>query len=167
MFGIGWAPKWHQERTLVLTERAIEILRRQPKRLTAGTVGKKTDVLAPCSLVFPKRARWKGEVRYLRCDCIKTAWLNLLKDAGLSEQGYCWHDMRRSWNRYAAERGIPTAYRAAFLGHRIEVNEGSYETAMGIEFLRSKLGRSLAELPAGVDPVLIQLASSDQTANRK
>jgi hypothetical protein len=42
------------------------------------------------------------------------------------------------------EHGIPTPYRAAFLGHRIEVNESSYETPMGFEFMRQKMGISMA-----------------------
>ena len=65
--------------------------------------------------------------------------------------------MRRSWNRYAAERGIPTTYRAEFLGHRIEVNEGNYKTAMGYEFMRQKMGRSMAEAAAEFSKVVPNL----------
>ena len=51
--------------------------------------------------------------------------------------------MRRSWNRRAAERGIPVAYRAAFLGHREDVNEGNYETEMAVAFMRERMGTSM------------------------
>jgi len=142
-FGIGWAPKWKQERKIPLTDKAIEILRRQPRRLTAGAVGKSGQLL-PTNLVFPKRANWHGEVRYLRCNCISTAWRTLQRKSGLTQFGYHWHDLRRSWNRRAAERGIPVAYRAAFLGHREDVNEGNYETEMAVEFMRERMGNSMA-----------------------
>jgi len=42
------------------------------------------------------------------------------------------------------ERGIPVTYRAAFLGHREEVNESNYETEMAISFMRERLGKSMA-----------------------
>jgi integrase len=160
-YGIGWEPKWKQERTLTLTDKAIEILRRQPRLFTAGTVGN-TKELAPASLVFPKRTRWEGEVRYLRCNSIKTVWRTLNEKAELKEYGYHWHDMRRSWNRRAAELGIPVAYRAAFLGHREDVNEGNYETEIAIEFMRQRMGASMANAPdpSGAVPDLFQLPIS-------
>ncbi|MFC1610706.1 tyrosine-type recombinase/integrase [Myxococcota bacterium] len=141
-FGRGWKPKWGNERHLPLTDSAITVLKRQPKRLTAGTIGK-TDELAPTNLVFPKRTLWKGKVRYLRANQFKRAFHSIVNAAGLELYGYVWHDMRRSWNRLAAERGIPVAYRAAFLGHREEVNESSYETDMSVAFMRERMGQSM------------------------
>jgi integrase len=168
-FGLGWAPKWHQERTITLTDKAIEVIKRQPKRVTAGPIGE-TSQLAPTTLVFPKRAFWGREVKYLRCDSIKKAWRTTVERAGLKPFGYQWHDVRRSWNRLAAERGIPVAYRAAFLGHREEVNEDNYETEMAVRFMLERMGQSMA--PGGHDPSnavpdLFQLPVGNHTHRRK
>ena len=69
--------------------------------------------------------------------------IDTLRADHLELYGYSWHDIRRSWNRLAAERNIPVAYRASFLGHREEVNEGSYETEMAIELMRERMGESM------------------------
>jgi integrase len=151
-FGRGWSPKWRKERTMPLTEKAVEILGRIPRRRTFARLGKgKAAELIPVNLVFSRRAGRKGSHIYMRCDEFKHAWDAIRVKAGVAHANYTWHDYRRSWNRYATERGIPTPYRATFLGHRIEVNEDNYETAMGYEFMRAKMGRSMAESAADLD----------------
>ena len=88
------------------------------------------------------------------------------KRAGLTHYEYHWHDMRRSWNRRAAEQGVPVAYCAAFLGHREEVNQLSYETELGIEFMRERMGGSAPSRPpssSDAGRVLVEMPNLDQT----
>jgi hypothetical protein len=70
---------------------------------------------------------------------------SFVEGQGLKTFGYIWADFRRSWNRRAAERGIPQAERAAFLGHLIEVNERHYGSQANHDLIRRCLGASLAD----------------------
>lgn len=169
--GKGWSPKWGKERTLPLTDKAVEILDRVEHRLTYAKLGKGKDAeIIPVNLIFPQLAGRKDKKFFLRCSEFKHAWHSMKNAAGLGHVDYQWHDFRRSWNRYAAEQGIPTPYRAAFLGHRIEVNEGNYETPMGFEFMRAKMGNSMAEAAqqfATAVPNLFQLPVAVKRVVRK
>ena len=84
----------------------------------------------------------------MRCNEFKHAWDSLREAAELGHADYNWHDFRRSSNRYASEAGVPASYRSQFLGHRIEVNEGNYETIMGFEFMVGLNGSHLLLDPA-------------------
>jgi len=162
--GKGWSPKWRRERIIPLTDKAVEIIERQQRRISYAYLGKDKDrQLVPVNLIFPMRIKRGEKVTFLQCETFKKAWAGIVKRAKLERYDYNWHDVRRSWNRYAAERGIPISYRAAFLGHRIEVNESNYETPMGFEFLRQRIGGSMAGVAKELtetDPVLIQFPIS-------
>jgi len=70
----------------------------------------------------------------------------------------------------AREKGGVKGRESRQLGHRIEVNEGSYETPMGFEFMRQRMGSSMAQAAkelCAAGPVLVQFPISAIAEARK
>ena len=96
-YGLGWSPKWGQNRQIILFQEALDILRSMPKVNTIGKVpirNSNEEIIGhethPANFVFPKKEIRKmldgnKTISYSRIDSLKRSWSSLKKRAGVSD----------------------------------------------------------------------------------
>ncbi len=158
--GLGWAPKWRKERTVVLFREVIDLLGSMPMVESVGTVlvrDRERRIvdrrIHPAGFVFPKKdivRRKDGSttILYSRVDSIKTAWKSLVARAGVSNLQI--KDLRTYFNHKLKSRyGFSSKEAGVYIGNSQEVNDLHY-TPVCQEQIRNKMGLFSLEEAMGV-----------------
>lgn len=131
--GIGFKPKWGKERTIPLSNRAIELLQSIPRRKSVGYTHNDSTPY-PGDFVFTskdyRRFHSSNNQGWYKPNSIKTSWSSLLKHAGLEYRGmdkHQMHDLRRFRNEIDRHIvGLSDEQRSRKLGHSTKVNKEHY-----------------------------------------
>ncbi len=132
-YGMGFTPKHGRTRKVILTNRAIEIIKSIPKREAFGYIPK-DNTPYPANFIFVSKDYRKNfnkeDCRWCRPNSIKSSWTSLLKKAGLDYKGFnknCLHDLRRFKNEFDRHvNKIGDVERSKNLGHGVRVNQEHY-----------------------------------------
>lgn len=135
-YGLGWSPKWHKEREILLFPEALEILRKQPQHKTFGCIPirDESNVIIgkekhPAQFIFPKLQvsvkNGKRKELYTRVDDVGKAWDTLKRNAGVTNLQL--KDLRTYLNHLLKTRFMFSGKEAgAYLGNSEEVNNKHY-----------------------------------------
>jgi integrase len=153
-FKLGWSPKNHKTRRVILLPQALQILESMPKhKKVYGFVpvrneeGKIVDHNKyKADFVFPKREKIKspnGKIDYLysRVDCLKHSFDSMKKIANVEDCQI--KDFRTYFNhKLKSFYGLTSKEAAKYLGNSREVNDLHY-TPVSEELVQAKLLKDL------------------------
>jgi len=148
---LGWVPKHHKERTVVLFPEALALLKSLPKRKTTGNVLERDESLKllnsqnyPAKFVFPKgeihRVGKSSQILFTRLDNPQNSWKVLKKRVNI--QNLQLKDLRTYFNHTLKNRfGFTSKEAGLYVGNTEKINDLHY-TPVSEEQIREKISRS-------------------------
>ena len=150
-FGLGWAPKWHKERVVLLFPQTLAILNSMPIVNSFGSVPVRNEQrviverkMVPAQFVFPKKeVKILGEgskhVTYTRTDSIKRSWQSLKERAGVTDLQL--KDLRTYFNhKLKSMYGFSSKEAGWYIGNSKEVNDLHY-SPVSLEIIQAKMNQ--------------------------